>query len=102
MTSTLSPLKFVRLSEITFDEALAKQGIASTKEDLTGLVPHAALDGAQKVIYQSPLSAKTIYALEIVSFIPPDGYASRVWQFNRDFTAAEAAAFLASLPESPS
>lgn len=63
--------------------------------DLTGLVPHVGYGGASKSTYVSPKTGKTIYVLERNGMYASDAWGNEVWQFDSDFTTADAALFLA-------
>ena len=89
-------MKAIKFNEIDCSLAEALRGKIDVVEveDLSGKVPHVGYGGAAKSKYVSP-SGKTIYVLERNGMYAADGYANRVWQFEEDFSTAQAEAFIA-------
>lgn len=95
--TTLTPLAHHQLDCQTLADALSGKVAVRELEDLTGKVPHVGYGGASKSSYVSPRTGKTIYVLERNGLYAPDAWSNDVWQFDQDFTPAEAAAFLAAV-----
>lgn len=96
----MDAIKYNQLDSQTLSGALKGKVTVTELEDLTGKVPHAGYGGAAKSVYVSPKTSKTIYVLERNGLSSPDSYTNDVWQFEADFTAAEAASFLTAIDSS--
>lgn len=96
----MTPLNHQVLDTETFADAVRRLGVpvmVMETEDLCGLVPHVGYGGAAKSMYTSAKTGKPVYVLERNGFYAPDAYQNDVWQFDTDFSPAEAADFLRSL-----
>lgn len=63
-------------------------------DDLSGKVQHVGFGGVAKSKYVSKNTGKTIYVLERNNTYAADAYTNDVWQFDADFSAAEADEFI--------
>lgn len=93
----MKPIKHHQLDCQTFADATHGKIEVFEVEDLTNRVPHVALGGASKSRYESPTTGKTIYVLERNAMYAPDGWLNDVWQFDHDFSIADAVEFLTSI-----
>ena len=90
----LPPLSYTQIDCQTFPEALGGRAAFRALEDLTGQVPPAEGGGAEKYSFSPPWAKRPIYVLTRNGFYTPAAGANEVWQFDQDFDATEAAAFL--------
>lgn len=92
----MTPILHTILDSMSFAEAVKGHVDVREELDISGFVPHAGFGGATKSSYVSPKTGKTVYVLERSGLYAPDAWTTHVWQFDADFTADEAAAFLSA------
>ena len=84
-----------QLDSLSFAEAAIPTGVAVIHEaDLSGLVAHGEMGAAVKSSYISPKSGSRVFVLERSSWRGDDAYVTDVWQFDCDFTDAQARRFV--------
>lgn len=88
----MTPIKYNQLDCCTLADTLKGKAEVVELADLSGKVPHAAYGGASKSLY----TGQGIYVLERNGLYACDAWVNDVWQFNTDFSSAEAATFLSN------
>lgn len=91
----MKAIKFDDVDCDTLANILRDKVVMTNTVDISDAVPHCGYGGASKWSYLSPKTGKTIYVLERSQTYAPDAYHTEIWQFEQDFTAEEAARFIA-------
>ncbi len=93
----MEAIKHIQLDSTTFAEVMRGTVDVVEVEDLSQKVPHVGFGGASKSRYVSPTNGDMIFVLERNGMYSPDAYINDVWQFRQDFSASDAAKFLAEI-----